>query len=604
MGRSLIEPSLDDATIKYLAVIEVSSFRMIARLLPLVLLCHLLVYVPTSDAAVTVNVTGVSGRLKAQILATLALSRLDRQDHATPASIRSMYQRSLTDIDNVLKSNGFYRYELSDELEQEDENWNANFGIILGVPVIIKNLEVKIDGEGSSDIELTRAAREFPLKLNSRLEHGLYESGKGRIENIARQRGYFDAVFTTHVINIDESANTAAIELVLDSGKRYLFGAVLITETVVDRDVLDKFVPFREGSPYDANQLITLGQSLRSSNYFNDVTVIAVLENVEDYRVPVLVTLTPKPQNNIRVGIGYGTDSGPRLVGSWDNHYINRRGHRVETDLKLSPTYSDLTGLYGMPDFRLNGAEVDLVTSLSSENTDTHSSDAFKLGVRQNRLRRDWNEVIGLTYQFESFQVADIDRNSNLLMPEITYWKTVTDSPVYTTSGYRFSIGLKGSVQGALSDMSFLQALVNAKYIFPVSDKSRVITRAELGATSVKNFDKLPASIRFFAGGDNSIRGFDLQTLGPRNAAGEVIGGKYLATGSLEYEVEVINNWSVALFTDAGNAYNEFSDHFVYSGGAGIRWKTPVGLIRVDLAVGLSEDSRPIRLHINVGPDL
>jgi len=577
---------------------------MISRVLPLVLLCHLLVHVPTSDAAVTVDVTGVSGRLKAQILATLALSRLDRQEHVTPASIRAMYQRSLTDIDNVLKSNGFYRYELTEELEQVDEDWNANFRIILGVPVIVKSLEVKINGDGSSDIELTRAVREFPLKLNSRLEHGLYESGKGRIENIARQRGYFDALFTTHVINIDESANTAAIELVLDSGTRYLFGAVLIPETVVDRDVLDKFVPFQDGSPYDANQLITLGQSLRGSNYFNDVTINAGLESADDYRVPVIVTLTPKPENNIRVGVGYGTDSGPRLLGSWDNHYINRRGHRVETDLKLSQTFSDITGLYGMPDFRLNGAEVDLVTSLSTENTDTHSSDAFKLGVRQNRLRRDWNEVVGLTYQFESFKVADTDRNSNLLMPEITYWKTVTDSPVYTTSGYRLSIGLKGALQGALSDTSFLQALVNAKYIRPASENSRFITRAELGATSVSDFDKLPASIRFFAGGDNSIRGFDLQALGPRNAAGEVIGGKYLATGSLEYEVDVINNWSVAFFTDVGNAYNDFADHFVYSGGAGIRWKTPVGLIRIDLAVGLSEDSSPIRLHINVGPDL
>lgn len=577
---------------------------MIARVLPLILLCLLLVHAPTSNAAVTVNVNGVSGRLKAQILATLALSRLDRQEHVTPASIRAMYQRSLTDIDNVLKSNGFYRYELTEELKQMDTDWIANFSIILGVPVIIKKLEVNINGEGGSDNELTRAAREFPLKLNSRLEHGLYESGKGRIENIARQRGYFDALFTTHVIAIDESANTAAIELVLDSGKRYQFGAVLIPETVVDRDVLDKFVPFQEGSPYDANQLITLGQSLRSSNYFNDVTVNAGLENAEDYRVPVTITLTPKPENNIRVGIGYGTDSGPRLVGSWDNHYINRRGHRVETDLKLSRTYSDLTGLYGMPNFWLNGAELDLVSSISTENTDTHNSDAFKLGVRQNRLRRDWNEVIGLTYQFESFKVADINRNSNLLMPEITYWKTVTDSPVYTTSGYRLSMGLKGAVHGVLSDLSFLQALVNAKYILPVSEKSRVITRAELGATAVTNFDKLPASIRFFAGGDNSIRGFDVQALGPRNEAGEVIGGKYLATGSLEYEVEVINNWSVAIFTDAGNAYNDFSDHFVYSGGVGIRWKTPVGLIRVDLAVGLSEDSKPIRLHINVGPDL
>ncbi|WP_273270662.1 BamA/TamA family outer membrane protein, partial [Methylophaga sp.] len=148
------------------------------------------------------------------------------------------------------------------------------------------------------------------------------------------------------------------------------------------------------------------------------------------------------------------------------------------------------------------------------------------------------------------------------------------------------------------------QIVVRGKLIQAFGENSRFITRGSIGATEVSDFERLPSSLRFFTGGDNSIRGFDYQSLGPENSEGDVVGGRYLAVGSVELEHMFLKDWGAAVFSDFGNAFNSFSDPIEYSVGVGIRWRSPVGLIRVDLAKGLSEKDEPIALHIVIGPDL
>ena len=566
---------------------------------------YLIAYSPVTFSNIKVTITGVGGPLHTELISNLSLARQENQDHPpSDAYVKSLYLRALTEIQNVLKSNGYYHAVISDALLQAGDNWIANFKIEAGNPIIIRNISIVVTGAGADDEKMDEVTGDFPLSLNDKLNHKLYEAGKKRIQNIARERGYFDAVFSTNIIHINEADKSATIDLQFATGVRYLIGEIIIPDTVVNVDVLNRLVPFKIGDPYDANLLIILYQRLRDSNYFNEVLVNPELNNISDYRVPVSVTLTPRPKDNIRIGLGYGTDSGPRMLAAWDSHYINSKGHRLETDLQISPTASALSGVYIMPHTRISGAELGLSSSLSREDTDTHTSNTFKLGAQQSQKRGSWNESISLTYQFESFEIADVDDTSNLLIPGVTYWKSVSDTPIYTNNGYRLNLNVRGSVRGVLSNLSFLQAIASAKYIHSIGADGRLIGRGELGATHVPEFNALPASIRFFAGGDNSIRGFDLQSLGPRDPEGNVIGGKYITVGSIEYEHRIIDKWSVAMFSDFGNAYDDFSDDFVYSAGAGIRWRTPVGLVRIDLAFGISEDPVPFRLHINIGPDL
>ena len=559
---------------------------------------------PSESAEITVEVTGVDDALKNEILDSLVITRQIEDESITDARVRALYRRSVTEVNDTLKSKGYYDPKVTNSLEKVDNNWLATFAIELGDPINISSLDIEIEGEAISDSSFTILIERFPLKTGDTLDQGLYESGKRSLQNLARERGYFDATFVTGTINIRESVKTADISLAFNSGVRYHFGEILINETVVGRERLDRMIPFKAGDPYDANLLITLNNNLRNSNYFNEVVVRPEIDNLDDNTVPISVLLSPVPKNNFKVGVGYGTDSGPRLVAGWDIRYLNRRGQKLETSFKASPTLSVLTAKHITPDFRRSGTGLNLSSSLSRENTDTHISNIFIFGAQQVQTRWNSNETLSLSYQLENFDVAGVSTNSKLLIPAVSYWKTVSESPIYTSKGYRVNLNLRGSMGGAISDLSFFQSTLSGKYILPAADAGRLIARAELGATYVENFDELPASIRYFAGGHNSIRGFNIQSLGPVNSDGEIIGGKYLAIGSLEYEHRIYNKVSAAVFTDFGNAFNSFSDHFVYSVGAGLRLLTPVGLIRMDFAFGISEDPETFRFHFNIGPDL
>ena len=114
----------------------------------------------------------------------------------------------------------------------------------------------------------------------------------------------------------------------------------------------------------------------------------------------------------------------------------------------------------------------------------------------------------------------------------------------------------------------------------------------------------MPASLRFFAGGDQSIRGFGYQTISPVDASGKLTGARYLTTGSLEYDHPVAEKWRLATFVDAGTATNDYLDPIKVGTGLGIRWISPLGPIRFDLAFGVSEVQIPWRLHFGLGAEL
>jgi translocation and assembly module TamA len=555
---------------------------------------------------VDVEISGVNNGLRGELMDALTLTRQKEQEHLTLARVKALFGRARKEIRTALEARGYYQAQIQGRLTEREENrWAAAFRVEPGPRTHITNVSLELAGKGKDDKEMQAALDAFPLKTGDPLNQGQYEDGKKHIEEIARERGYFDATWSTHAIKVDVESNSARIDLQFDTGPRYRFGEVSIPDTVVSADVIQRLIPFQQGDPYDANLLITLSQTLRDSDYFEDVLVTPQMDAIHDRHVPLTLTLTPRPRNSYSVGGGFGTDTGPRLVASWDVHYVNRKGHRTETDLRLSPVLSSLTGSYILPYFHHRDAQLGVSTSLSHENTNTHQSNTIQAGTQYLTKLGSWNQTLGLTYQYESFNVAGVSEQTHLLMPSVSYWKTKSDDPIYTLKGYRLGLDVRGAVEGVVSGISFLQAVTRAKIIHALGKRGRVIARGEFGGTMVSDFKQLPASLRFFAGGDNSVRGFDYQALGPKDSEGNVIGGRYKLTGSLEYEYRFLEKWSGAVFTDIGNAFNSLNHYELeYSVGAGIHWLSPVGLIRVDVAAGISRDDVPIRLHIVVGPDL
>jgi translocation and assembly module TamA len=217
---------------------------------------------------------------------------------------------------------------------------------------------------------------------------------------------------------------------------------------------------------------------------------------------------------------------------------------------------------------------------------------------------RGFTRTLGLQYLNGDFEIAEQQRETSLLYAEGLLTRKKANDLYFPLSGYQLLYGLRLAADSVLSETSLIQARAEGKWLQQFGEDGRVILRSMLGGMVVGDFDALPPELRFFAGGDRSIRGFDYQQIGDLDAAGEVIGGKYQAIASAEYEHYFLENWGAAIFVDAGDAFTEQFDANV-GAGVGLRWKSPVGLVRLEVARPIVSDfDHSWRVHLVIGPDL
>jgi translocation and assembly module TamA len=203
----------------------------------------------------------------------------------------------------------------------------------------------------------------------------------------------------------------------------------------------------------------------------------------------------------------------------------------------------------------------------------------------------------------EAYTVGDQKARSRVVLPGVRFSQRHWDNPARPRSGYSYSLEVRGSDQILGSDVGLVQGLANGNVVLPLPWRLSLLGRVQGATTYQKNpFADVPASLRFFAGGDQSVRGYAYQSLGPRDASGAVVGGKKLLVGSLELDRAIGENWGVAVFYDAGNAFNSLSDfHLARGAGIGVRRYTVVGPVKIDLARQIASGKHVYRVHVGVG---
>lgn len=565
---------------------------------------------------IQIQIEGIKAEMLDNVRAYLSIEQQKTHPRLSTSRIRNLHNRAPEEIQQALQPFGYYRVNVTSHLNQPtttQPQWRARYIIDLGKPLKITTLEIHIDGEANQDEAFQKLLTNFPLKVGEVLNHQQYEKSKRSLLQLAEERGYFDAQLTQHEISFDELAYAAHISLRLDSNKRYRFGEVKFSNDWFNESLLQRFLTFKPGDFYTGNALLAFKNALTNSDYFARVEVELEREaTTADLQVPVKVTLELHKRNRYAVGIGYGTDTGVRSSVEWKRHYLNRYGHQLATKIELSEIRQSATTRYHIPIGTTLDNFLTLTAGYKDESTDTSDSKLLLLGIGKHQtrslLRRKLEEVIGIEYRDERYTVGSDSGHAKLLMPYINWSYVKADNRIYTWHGHKIELGVRGALDNLGSNVSFLQTRLNTTFIRRLWAKGRIIARSELGYTSMdlldSEFSHLPPSIRFFAGGDRSIRGYDYQAVGPKNPEGQVLGGKNLLVGSLEYEQKILDKWSLAGFYDIGNAFNDFSEPLKYGAGIGVRWQSPVGLIRVDVAAALSENGYPLRLHITVGPDL
>jgi translocation and assembly module TamA len=477
-----------------------------------------------------------------------------------------------------------------------------------------------VTGPGSSDPLFGRITARVPFHVGAQLNHAAYEGVKAELQRTAATFGYLDATLARNELRVDPARRKASIELTLDTGTRYRFGSTTLEQKTVDETLVRRFLRYAQNDPFDVTQLLRTQFALDDSQYFAALEVLPGEPDRTAHTVPIMIRAEPNRRSRYSLGAGYGSDTGPRGTARWENRRVNHLGHRFNIELAASRIAQTLEARYIVP---IGDPALEKLTfALSSDqrqlaDLNTHTI-AFEPSI--TRVADEWQRVWFLRAQHE-ITASPIERlDDYLLIPGIS----VARVPQGYLGEPLFNRGLVAELRGSHgllgSDADFVQFHATAERALTVTPAWHLILRAEFGTSLVAHFSELPGTLRFFAGGDNSVRGFGFNELGPVakyvDAEGELrrvrVGGKHLITGSVEIERDLPRRFGVAAFFDFGNAFDKFGtppdpddkDFLEYSVGIGLRLRLPVVTVGIDIAQPLSEGGAGPRLHINFSPKL
>lgn len=348
-----------------------------------------------------------------------------------------------------------------------------------------------------------------------------------------------------------------------------------------------------------------------------------------EQKIPVLVTLNADQLNTIEAGVGYGTDTGARFRGQYRRAIVNKRGHAFDANLELSEIRQSIDGRYSIPYHHPLNDYISLVGGYEREQRDDVATkgsliiESAVLGADRiiKNPRGNWQHTFGTRYRLDRLTEKGIvgpdtsqstfaqflsrpEQESLLFGYEAS--KTISDRRVNPSKGFKQTYKAEIGSESLLTDtdLAILNATWNALYSWGQNDNHQFVGRAQAGYIFVDEFKDIPYNLRYFTGGDQSIRGFDYKSLSPVEG-GYKVGGQALGIGSVEYNYQFKEGWRAAVFTDVGNAYDkDFSNDTEYGVGLGVRWASPIGPIRIDVASGISDDGHPIRIHFFIGSAL
>jgi translocation and assembly module TamA len=478
-----------------------------------------------------------------------------------------------------------------------------------GETVRIAGVDIQLQGGARTDEDYLNLVRTDRPTIGEILNHGQFDSFKSSLTNLALRKGYFDAQMLKSQLGVAEELHKAFWDIDFDSGERYHFGKVIFKGSQIREDYLQNLVPFHQGDYYSSNDLAELNRRLSATNWFNSVVVSPDFTDSKESKIlPLDAVVTPRSSNIVELGGGFSTDIGPRVLGTWRKPWLNDRGHSLITAASISQPEQQLDLTYKIPLLR-NPLEQYYLLQGGFKRTDLNDtqSDSTKVVASRNwDLSSGWQHAVNLSWRLDHFTQGSVTNTTMLLYPGVTVNRTRSRGglmPVWGDS-QRYSIDVSDTTWGSGVDFALLQA--QNVWIRSLGEKNRFVIRGQVGWIETNDFDKVPPDLRFFAGGDRSIRGYKFQSISPRGDDGKLTGASKMVTGSLEYQYNVTGRWWGAMFVDSGQAVNKFSDsNFKTGAGVGVRWQSPVGPVKLDIAAPVGDqETHGLQFYIGLGPEL
>lgn len=568
-----------------------------------------------------VKITGVTGDLlqnvelqlgthvaaqeqKVGLLESLSIDKKEDPPPLSEADIKRLHRGAPKEIRLALQPFGYYEPRIEANLEKNTDGWQAVYNIDPGPPTKLDHVEIRVEGRGAEDPSVREVLTSTNIATGRKLEHRAYTQTKNQLSDALYNAGYIDARFIRSEIRVYSAKRKADIYLIADSGPLFHFGPVTVEQDILNQDFVDKFAPFKPGERFDYSKLIDYQLALTDSNYFSEVEILAERKKAIDTKIPVVVKTKATKPRRYTTGIGFGTDTGPRVTLGAEFRRINRRGHKTRFDILASAVEQSLNSQYLIPIRNVATDYLAITASAAQKQVGDIDTNQFKFGTSINQKWFVFRRQLSLTLERENYDIGNGTQTSTLVIPGMQLSRTYADDQLFPRSGYSMNLDIHGGLKSPLTETTFLRTSISARSVLPLAQRGRLLLRGELGTIQSEAFSDLPPSQRFFAGGDQSVRGYGFQELSPKNREGDAIGGEHLTVASVEADYLVYKNFGVATFFDIGNAGNKILSDLKKGTGVGLRYRSPVGMIRFDVARPLDDSPDSFRVHISIGADL
>jgi len=558
----------------------------------------------SSAPALKLEINGLRPALEEAVRSGLTLQQY-RDRAVSEAQLRRLVARGETEIAATLEAWGHYSGTVKSRIAPNAAgSFDVVYDVDPGEPTLVSESHVTVQGDAAKVPAVASALDAFVPKVGERFDHAQYEASKTAIEKALGDSGFLGAKLTTHRVEVHSAKRTADIELAWEGGPRYKFGPTKFSGGQFTPELLGRFVPWREGDDYSSSQLLDMQQRLVAGDYFSTVTVQPHPEKAVDRNVPVEVELTPAKRNIYSAALYASTDRGAGVDFSVQRRWLNDKGHKGQAEFDLAQRLKAVELSYRIPMPGKKQRMLSFAGTYRDEETESSISQTEKIAANVARKWSGYTSVYGLQLLSGDFEIGSEDGNSSLFFFEGAFSRAQSDQPAFARRGYGYTLSARFTPSEVLSDTRFASLDLDVKWLRVFGADTRLILRGEAGVMTVDDFDLLPPELRFFAGGDRSIRGFGYEEIGSRNEAGDVIGGDRLVEGSVELEHYWRRSFGAAIFVDAGDAFLG-KDFVLHVGtGVGLRWKSPVGVLRLDLAYPIeSIDASGWQIHFNIGPD-
>lgn len=535
----------------------------------------------------------------------LDLLRWKGNEQMDTMQLRRLYRNTPDEIRQLVETEGYYSPVIHTKMEKTDNNTRK---IIIDVdpgrPVKVATVDIEFEGAITRQADSLKPSIEqlkkgWGLPVGSVFRMADWEAAKvALLRQVTRVRYPRAELEDTKAI-VNPETYEVSLKVVINSGDPVKFGPIKIVGLErYGKDVIMGLNPVKEGRTFRENALLNWQSRIQDSGYFSSVEVAADLESGKE-EVPITVTVVENKEKHASVGVGYSTDTGKRVSLNYDNLHFLGHDYKLKSAVVLQTKQKTAKADVFLPQEPggIRNSFGVLYDRSQIEGEDTRLVSA--------NYRRAWGtqrleKYLSLQYLNENNRITGQSYQKSQALP-LTFGIITRrlNNRLAPTKGYAFEAQIGGAVEHVLTDKSFVRGYMKGVHFQPIGEKGELILRGELGAVGSNGKEGVPSTVLFRTGGDQSVRGYAYESLGVKDGSA-IVGGRYLAVASVEYQYYFIKNWGIAFFVDAGNAgdtIKELDPAFGY--GIGGRWRSPAGPIGIDLAYG--ERSKEFRLHFSLG---